>query len=271
MLAYDGARQRLVLFGGETTGGLTNGETWEYAPATATWTQRVVTGPSARRNAVMVFDRANLVTVLFGGDTGSTTLGDTWIWNGTTWTQLTPTSAPSPRYNAGGAWDPVRQRVVIFGGTSGTANVNDVWEWNGTTWAQRTISGTLPSARSAMGMAYDSARSRLVIFGGYDTAVRSDTWELGTTWQQITSATLSARRLVAMDFHVPSSRVIIVGGTSGSPITGSAAFDGSTWTALASTPTERGWSRMVWDSTRGKLVLFGGFGGNAYLQDLWEY
>ena len=36
----------------------------------------------------MAYDAARGVTVLFGGYDGANYLGDTWEWNGTSWTQV---------------------------------------------------------------------------------------------------------------------------------------------------------------------------------------
>jgi hypothetical protein len=58
------------------------------APA-ATWTQQhPATSPPARYGASMSYDQATGDAVLFGGvGSSGSYLGDTWTWNGTTWTQ----------------------------------------------------------------------------------------------------------------------------------------------------------------------------------------
>ena len=49
----------------------------------------------------MVYDGATQQLLLFGGSrlpfSGGGFLGDTWAWNGTTWTQLHPATSPGPR------------------------------------------------------------------------------------------------------------------------------------------------------------------------------
>lgn len=274
-MAYDSARQRVVMFGGENSATNQFSDTWEYNGATSRWTQRNVSGPAARRNPVLVYDPVRAVTVLFGGEAGTTASDQTWEWDGTAWTQRSPAASPSARHSAGGAWDPVRQRVVIFGGegSNDTIRYNDVHEWDGTTWTQRTGLGTPPSARLAMGLAYDVARSRLVMACGSPRSTNCDTWELGTSWQQITTnGDPSARIQVAFAYDVAVGRSVMTGGQgSSASLASSIEFDGTDWAASGSTPTARGWARMVYDSTRGKLVLFGGYGGGAYLSDTWEY
>jgi len=49
------------------------------------------------------------------------------------------------------------------------------------------------------------------------------------------------------------------------------AFDGTTWTqvATASAPPVRNGATTGYDRPTKKLILFGGFNGNQYLQDTW--
>ena len=43
----------------------------------------------------MAYDAATGTVVLFGGLGGHGDLGDTWTWNGTTWTQQAPSDQPA--------------------------------------------------------------------------------------------------------------------------------------------------------------------------------
>jgi hypothetical protein len=99
-MAYDAARQRVVLFGGY---GLA--DTWEWDGTT--WVQRnPVTNPGWRRYHAMAYHEARRRVVL----TGDFLAGDTWEWDGTDWQQV------SSRGGMGAmAYDAARQRVVLFG------------------------------------------------------------------------------------------------------------------------------------------------------------
>jgi hypothetical protein len=66
-----------------------------FTPARAQPPQWTRLYPSPR-SAVMAYDSARGVTVLFRGTTNSGYSGETWDWNGTAWTQR-PISGPSPR------------------------------------------------------------------------------------------------------------------------------------------------------------------------------
>jgi hypothetical protein len=159
-MAYDGANGTVVLFGGY---GAPFADTWTWNGTT--WTQQhPATHPSFRVFASMAYDAANGTVVLFGGinTTKGHVFGDTWTWNGTTWTEQHPAVHPSARDEAQMAYDAATGTVVLFGGSNGA---NDTWTWNGTTWTQQ-HPATSPPARYMASMAYDAATGTEVLFGG---------------------------------------------------------------------------------------------------------
>src|SRR5436309_145576 len=96
-----------------------------------------VTSLSPRDRHAMAYDSARGRVVLFGGSG----LGDTWEWDGTSWTQRA-SSGPPPRYKHAMAYDSARGRVVLFGGDGAAGPyLADTWEWDGTAWTQRSPSG----------------------------------------------------------------------------------------------------------------------------------
>jgi hypothetical protein len=72
--------------------------------------------PPARTGAAMAFDAANGTVVLFGGNGRSRSLGDTWIWDGSAWTQAHPATSPPALSGAQMTYDPVSQDLVLVGG-----------------------------------------------------------------------------------------------------------------------------------------------------------
>jgi hypothetical protein len=124
--------------------------------------------------------------VLFGGiNTSSQILGDTWTWNGTTWTQQAPAASPPARYGASMAYDAATGTAVLFGGDNqkGCAQLGDTWSWDGTTWTQQAPAAS-PPARYEAAMAYDAATGTAVLFGGFACYGRHarylrDTWTWG--------------------------------------------------------------------------------------------
>lgn len=172
-MAYDPVRKVFVVFGGYIGGaGVYARDTWELAStncSTWTWTERTpANGPPARHDAQLAYDPVREVMVLFGGriDTGSssTAFGDSWEWNGTTWTQRTPAASPAARFSHGMAIDPRRQRIVLYGGRAEGSNFADTWEWDGSTWVLLSPA-VLPSARQGMGFAPDITGGLVAING----------------------------------------------------------------------------------------------------------
>ena len=86
----------------------------------------MVSGPSAHYGHAMAYDASRGVTVLFGGYTGFSN-GETWEWNGTTWTQRM-VSGPSPRYSHAMAYDASRGVTVLFGGYYGGFAIGETLE-----------------------------------------------------------------------------------------------------------------------------------------------
>src|ERR1043165_8484514 len=78
------------------------------------WNLVTSLGPPARQDAGIAYDSVRGRVVLFGGGTFSTTLGDTWEWNGTAWTQVSSTG-PSARRGHVMAFHEGWGRTVLFG------------------------------------------------------------------------------------------------------------------------------------------------------------
>jgi len=196
-IAYDAARQTLVLFGGTDQHGLTLNDTWTW-DGTAWTQQRPSISPPARTGANMTYDVATHRVLLFGGvacvDRTSVFLDDTWAWDGATWVQLRPAVAPSPRVGASMTSDASNQTVVLFGGGSGR-QWDDTWTWDGTTWTLHQPP-TSPPARAYARMAYDEGNRVAVLFGGVDRSNLTDTWAwdgVAATWPQLQPAAAPAQ------------------------------------------------------------------------------
>jgi hypothetical protein len=115
-MAYDAKRDRIVLFGGYSNSGY-NGDTWLWNGTK--WTKSAAKGPSPRSGAFMCYDAKNGIVLLFGGDSGDwpnyTYHKDTWIWNGSKWTEL-KISGPSSRSDHRMVYDPTKGNIFLFGG-----------------------------------------------------------------------------------------------------------------------------------------------------------
>lgn len=170
-VVFDTARGVAVLFGGGLSA--TTSDTWEWNGID--WVQRATTIPSpfpARSNSAIAYDPVRQRTVVFGGrDPNGAWLQGTLEWDGTVWTNVTPSGANPPgraaammEYHAG------LDRVVLYGGLAGTASsagsyLGDTWYWDGTSWTQ-VFPGVVPSPRASSGFVYDPLRERCLMFGG---------------------------------------------------------------------------------------------------------
>ena len=86
-MAYDDARNQLVLFGGYSDGSA-NDETWLLDRST--WQQKKTTGPAIRNVHGMAYDSARERVVLYGGIGANGKLDDTWEWDGENWRCIIP-------------------------------------------------------------------------------------------------------------------------------------------------------------------------------------
>jgi hypothetical protein len=271
-LVHDPIRQRTVLFGGSDPG-TTNlrGDHWEWDGVA--WTQRVLpTMPSPRERHAMVFDTARGRILLHGGRVTSqgVAAGDTWEYDGTTWTQRTPAHGPAGRLFHALACDPGRQRIVMFGGAP--TSLNETWEWDGTDWLLQNTP-TAPPARTDHTMLFDSVRQRTVLAGGYSYSgslgVHQDTWEWdGTAWQQ---------RASTLPFPGTSAP------TATDPTTGSVLafrgdtvwqWNGTSWIAQQSVswpPASDAGSPACTDTARNRVVVVQGSSTVPALPLTWEW
>ncbi|MEM7205429.1 MAG: hypothetical protein AAF628_34555 [Planctomycetota bacterium] len=273
-MAYDAARGRTVLFGGETRLVFPwfLGDTWEWNGQA--WEERTpAVQPVARRKHAMAYDAKRGRTILFGGnDPLVGVLDDTWEWDGTTWTERFPALRPEPRQHHAMAYDAARERVVLFGGKSrvpgfASSTTATTWEWDGSDWEFRAATGPPPSESSAL--AYDEARQCVVLVGDQGA------WEWdGSEWRMIPWPATRTRRHPAAAFH-PDNGVVVFAGfehrsyylaSPSNPWTW--AWDGTDWTLVdPAVPGEVG-AAAAFDRRRGRGVLFGSGAGREHT---WEW
>ncbi len=293
-VAWDAARGRIVLFGGD---GMMDGrveslgDTWEWDGST--WHRAATTGPSPRESHAMTYDITRARTVLFGGETETSgddfvSLGDTWEWDGTQWHHVA-SAGPQSRQGHAMVYDAARGVTVLFGGSADDDGddvvLGDTWTWNGSQWQQAHVSG--PAARVLHAMAYDSLRQRVVLYGGWSGSVPlGDTWEWdGAQWQQVSLAGPSVRALHAMTYDSTRGVTVLFGG-AGVPagaftlLEDTWEWDGTQWTQVGTiaAPSPRGRPAMAFDGARARTLLFGGFtavefihGFESFARDTWEF
>jgi hypothetical protein len=275
-MAYDQARQKVVVFGGyladviELTG--------------STWAQAVrVDRPDPEDEHAMTVDTDRNVAFLYGG-------GGLEVW------ELTPSipawlfytfTGPNERTGATAAFEPLRHKVLLFGGRQfvlGTAGakLGDTWEWTrGPNYAWTNVTPAVsPVARDAQAMTYDAADGYPVLFGGSDAngLPLGDTWLwTGTTWFNATKAGgPSARFGAAMTYDVARGVVVLFGGNDGTKnLSDVWEWNGAVqqWHQVlpaGPTPPARSYAALSsFDAGNPGVALFGGLGAAAQLNDTW--
>ena len=202
------------------------------------------------------------------------------------WTKVS-TEGPSPRIASRMAFDSARGKAVMFGGHEDSAGLvhapNHTWEWDGAKWNQAATTG--PTARAWHSMVYDSARKKVVLFGGWTPrrgTIFGETWEWdGAEWTQVATTGPEPRGLCGMAYDSARGKVVLFGGIDSGPAFGDTwEWDGAEWTRVAAegveTPAARVVTTMVYDSVRGRVVLYGGHIGPSQpdipgFEDTWEW
>jgi hypothetical protein len=239
-----------------------------------------VTSEESLSSASIAYDPAIAEVVLFGGipQTTSNPGNETWVFDGSTWTELSPSTSPSPRNGASMVYDPAIGKLVLFSGAGGPPN--DTWTFDGTTWSQLSPA-TSPPPMTGESMVYDSAIGEVVLFGGLDFANRDDvlneTWTFdGSTWTDLDPLPTSPPPLLgaSMVYDPTLGQVVLFGGSpnGGGESDETWSFDGTTWTQLSPTtsPPATTDASMVYDSATGLILLFSGL-SSCDCNDTWTY
>jgi hypothetical protein len=138
-LAYDGASQEVVLFGG-TQGEASNnalGDTWTWNGTQ--WRQAATASSSAPQPGAAYAAYDQIVNKLWL----LTTEGAMWSWSNSIWTRYGTYPAMAHRFGAAMLFDEAIGKIVLYGGTvvsldptwTGTTK-NDLWTWDGSNWTQ---------------------------------------------------------------------------------------------------------------------------------------
>jgi M6 family metalloprotease-like protein len=181
-MAYDPVNEKILLFGGYNNNtDDVYGDTWLYDPSTHSWQEM---NPPSSPPASWAFrastDTKRKVVVIYAP-------GETWEWNGATWTK---TTSSGPDYYYGNlAYDPNLQKVIYFGGYQDGTYVckNETWTYDGTNWTKLAPANP-PGKRCDAVLVYHSRLGKTVLFGGSDEDLNptEDLWAFdGTSWEEL--------------------------------------------------------------------------------------
>ncbi|MFN7971746.1 MAG: Ig domain-containing protein [Acidobacteriota bacterium] len=277
-VALDTARNRVVLFGGWTSGSTRKNDTWEWDGTS--WIQ----GPAAPAGLTprvafgMAFDSTRNRVVIFGGWLGAAFNNETWEYDGSAWTPgPAPPAGLTPRGFLSICYDSLRQHTVLFGGAESSAKDNDTWVYDGAGWTAGPTAPAGLTARSNAAIAFDPTRGLTVLFGGTAAGQQNDTWLFdGASWVAGPSAPvgLTPRAASSMAFDRSTGVLVMFGGLEGSTTYDETwLFDGTAWTAGPAAPTglsARAYAGVAAD-VGGGVLLQGGLAGTLGFDDTWEY
>ncbi len=300
---FDPTTSEMIVFGGLTVSGPAN-DVWQSTLSASskpdlTWTQPSIKGlvPSARYGHGVVYDSNQKVMTLFGGNSGSGCLSDTWTLSGANgsspaWSQVA-SSGPSARQGPAAAYDSGSRTMMLFGGSDCNGGfLNDIWVLRAGVWTELAPGGPLPEAREGSTAVYDSEHNTLILFGG-DNGVQffGDVWTLSNAngtggkpvWTMLTiSGDVPAARSGHGAVYSSSGTMYVFGGTSTSnPATGAlndtwtltGVFSESpVWTELvvAGQPLPRAYGTLVLRQSTNEIFAFGGYvsvNETSYLDD----
>ena len=262
-MAYDFARDRLVMFSGVYEVSELLDDTWEW-DGTDWHLMAPATSPAPRDNARMVYFEPIGSVVLFGGFLDGDYDKAIWQWDGIDWEILSVGGEEAPGV-AGHqlVYDSKHLRLILYGGDKSLHFLEDMWEWDGYFWSKINIEGEKPPLRRHHAMTYDPVNDRVVVFGGLDSAgdLLNDTWIVKDgQWTQIEPEHPSPcyRREPAMAYDSIRDQSVLFGGrTQKGLINDTWMWNGSYWSQLDSdqSPPVATFSRMVFDEQRNQIVM----------------
>ena len=218
-LSYDTGQNVAVLFGGIDANGDFLRDTWEYNPASNTWTNVTPgTSPPVLVDFPLVYDTAASRHILYGQNFQFGNM-ETWAYDASanTWANRNPSNSMSARSGYALAYHEGRGRTVLFGGAFFMSLYDETWEYSyaGNSWLNTGATG--PSARAAHSMTYRSSFTSVVLFGGITSSGKSqETWVYSSAgaWSNQPSVTKPPARSYAGLAHDTGNDVtILYGGT----------------------------------------------------------
>lgn len=275
------ANSKVILLNPGNYPGYSNYTNITYTWQTNAWTQVSTltngldaSGPTPRADFGMAYDGTRMV--MFGGHDGTSYRNDTWYWNGTAWSLQNPTTKPFARMKHKMTYLSNNTTLVMFGGTNDLTPLQETWVLTSGNWTQLSPA-TSPSARYDFAMA--ASATQVVLFGGKNTnSELNDTWIWnGTTWtQQTTTGSPSVRSEAVMAYDASTSDWVLFGGRDSSGPLGDTWLyrtDTNTWTKRTpnTSPSIRAGAQMAYDSSNGRVMLFGGNNTVDALSDVWYW
>ena len=234
------------------------------------------------------YDPVSRRVILWAGATSGPTgtlVAQTWAWDGSSWSQLSPSTQPAPERQASLAVDPGSGHLLLVGGDAFSQGVDSqgnnvahwapnegTWSWDGSTWTRvgdNARQGGYPA------LAVDQATRQLLVnspdIRGAETTVDLETsgpaWygQGSYVWTGSAWAALALPNGVAAPWAIQSAiaydpiskRLIQFGGSQQYATSDTYAYDGAAWSRLqpATVPPGTPGGLAATDETAGQVVL----------------
>ncbi|MFI5418848.1 MAG: PKD domain-containing protein [Candidatus Lutacidiplasmatales archaeon] len=288
--AYDPQLGGAILFGGQATSGAPLQDTWEWK--NGSWKELgapLSPSPSGRWSAGLVYDPQISSLVLFGGAIGAgATIGDTWTFNASGWTKLSPAASPPSQAGVGLLYNTGDSALELFNDGVGYAGNPSLWSFANGTWTDQ--SGKSVGSVASLGYHYfdDAADRVVVLFGGsnscggygYTYTYHNEVYVNETPNESISPHAVAGSGVVTFDPNLGGA-VMFSGYDNTCTLTDETwLFRQGQWanlTANVAPPPPGRWdARMVYDPVAVGDVTFGGNeapvgGSNRFIPDTWAF
>ncbi|MCR9248548.1 MAG: hypothetical protein NXI31_26270 [bacterium] len=251
-LHYDPALGGVVAFCDTATG------TQDYLWSGTVWNPLPANVRPAHVRSTLVADGQRARLVAFTPDSPGPG-GQTWEWDGTTWTQQQPLASPTARDSTAMVFDPASGLTMLHGGHVGSTTLRDTWLWDGSNWVQSTAPA--PATTAAVELVLDRTDGVLLLDRAA-MSTRDYRWSNGTWVPGPESLRMVDQTLLGND----RARGVLT------MLQGDRTYDwdGFAWRHLATGgPGPRLGTTLAFDPSSNDMLLFGGHVGPQSQQDTW--
>jgi hypothetical protein len=277
---YDPVGDRMIVYGGYNDPAHPADLTVLSFGGSPAWSVLTPAGtpPAARDGQAMIYDATSQRVVIYGGVDEA--IGNVWaatLAGSPAWSAIAPVGVPTKSAYGRGpvVYDSLRDRMLFLylGGA-------EVWAsplGGEPAWTKLATTGT-PTLGDRNSAIYDAAHDRIVIFGGYWT---TETWVLPLStlaWSPLgtTGDDPGYHAGHTAIYDAPRDRMVVFGGGDGGSLLDQVwvlSFANAAWgqlTPAGTPPPGRSGHTAIYDATRDRMVICGGFDGvSPFREDVW--